>query len=292
MEIGIIFQILSGGLGIGIIYSLVGMGYSMIYRSMGLVNFAHGSIFMIGACLGWFFYVKLKLPFPIALLFGVLSTASIGYVLERILRPLSRFDLMFMLIGTLALGIVFDNLALIIWGAEALTFPPLWGNKPFHLGIFTIEPQTIMIFIVAPLIMVILQVFTQKSRTGKAMRAAAQDGETAGAMGISLKRMNALTLAIGSGIAAVAGILAAPIFLVSTNMGWSVAVKGFAAAILGGFGNPAGAVLGGIIFGMMEAVSAFFISSKYKYAISFVLTIMVLMYKPTGIFGEPTIEKL
>ena len=292
VNIGLTIQILLGGLGIGIIYSLVGMGYSMIYRSMGLINFAHGSIFMIGAYMGLVFYVTLKFPFPIAFCLGVLSTAAIGFFLERILRPLSRIDLMFMLIGTLALGIVFDNLALIIWGAEGLQFPAPLGEKPVSLGNIMIEPQTILIFIIAPLIMVFLQVFMSRSKTGKAMRAAAQDRETAGAMGIPLNRMNALTLAIGSAMAAVAGILAAPIFLVSTNMGWSVAIKGFAAAILGGFGNPIGAVIGGLIFGIIEAASAFFISSTYKYTISFAVTIAVLMFKPMGIFGEPTIEKM
>jgi branched-chain amino acid transport system permease protein len=292
LDFGLTIQILFGGLGIGIIYSLVGMGYSMIYRSMGLVNFAHGSIFMIGAYMGLVFYVTLKFPFPIAFCLGILSTAIIGFFLERILRPLSRIDLMFMLIGTLALGIVFDNLALIIWGAEGLPFPAPLGEKPLSLGTLLIEPQTILILIISPCIVVLLQLFMQRSKTGKAMRAAAQDRETAGAMGISLNRVNALSMAIGSALAAVAGILAAPVFLVSTNMGWSVAVKGFAAAILGGFGNPIGAVVGGIMFGMIEALSAFFISSTYKYTISFVVTIIVLMFKPTGIFGEPTIEKM
>ena len=292
MDINLISQILLGGLGIGIIYSLVGMGYSMIYRSMGLVNFAHGSIFMIGAYMGLVFYVTLKLPFFVALLLGIISTALIGFLLERVLRPLSRIEPMFMLIGTLALGIIFDNLAMIIWGAEGLQFPPPLGEKPISIGTVNIEPQILLILVASPIIMILIQLFMKMSKTGKAMRAAAQDQETAGAMGISLNKMNALTLAIGSGLAAVAGIFAAPIFLVSPNMGWSVAVKGFTAAILGGFGNPVGAVIGGLLFGIAESSSAFFISSTYQYTISFVATIIVLMFKPTGILGEPTIDKL
>jgi branched-chain amino acid transport system permease protein len=292
LDIGLIAQIVFGGIGSGIIYSLVGIGYSIVYRAMGLINFAHASLFMLGAFLGFAFYVTLKLPFFIAFLLGVLSTCVIGFLLERVLRPLSRIDLLFMLIGTLALGIILDNMALIIYGAEGLSFPAPLGEKPLSVGTLLIDPQTLLIFIVSPTIMALLQIFMQKSRMGKAMRAAAQDGETAGAMGISINRMNAWTLAIGSGLAAVAGILAAPIYLVSANMGWAVAIKGFAAAIIGGFGNPIGAILGGIIFGIIEAVSAFFISSTYKYTISFVVTILVLMFKPTGIFGEPTIEKL
>ena len=285
-------QVVLGGLGAGIIYSLVGMGYSMIYRSMGLVNFAHGSIFMLGAYMGVVFYVTLRLPFFIAFFLGVLATAVVGFSLERILRPLSRIDLLFMLIGTLALGIFFDNIALLIWGAEGLQFPAPFGDEPLSIGPLAVDTQTALIFLVAPVIMIILQVFMQTTRTGKAMRAAAQDQETAGAMGISLNRMNAFSLAIGSALAAVAGILSAPIFLVSPNMGWSVAVKGFAAAILGGFGNPIGAAIGGVIFGVMESVSAFFISSTYKYTICFVVTIGVLMFKPTGIFKEPTVDKM
>ncbi len=292
MDLALICQVVLGGLGAGIIYSLVGMGYSMIYRSMGLVNFAHGSIFMIGAYMGLVFYVTLRLPFFIAFVLGVLATAVIGFSLERVLRPLSRIDLLFMLIGTLALGIFFDNLALLIWGAEGLQFPAPFGDEPLSIGPLSVDTQTALILLVAPVIMIILQVFMQTTRTGKAMRAAAQDQETAGAMGISLNRMNALSLAIGSALAAVAGILSAPIFLVSPNMGWSVAVKGFAAAILGGFGNPMGAAIGGVIFGVMESVSAFFISSTYKYTICFVVTIGVLMFKPTGIFKEPAVDKM
>ena len=292
MDINLIFQILLGGVGIGIIYSLVGMGYSMIYRSMGLVNFAHGSVFMIGSYMGVVFYITLNLPFFVALLLGIISTALIGFVLERVLRPLSRIDPMFMLIGTLALGIVFDNLAMLIWGAEALQFPPPFGDKPISIGTATIEPQILLILIASPMVMILIQAFMKMSKTGKAMRAAAQDHETAGAMGISLNKMNALTLAIGSALAAFAGILSAPIFIVSPNMGWSIAVKGFAAAILGGFGNPVGAMIGGLLFGIAESSSAFFISSTYQYTISFIATIIVLMFKPTGIFGEPTIDKL
>jgi len=292
VENNLIVQLILGGLGVGIIYALVGMGYSMIYRAMGLVNFAHGSIFMLGAYMGVTFYVTLKLPFIIALLLGVISIAIIGFILERVLRPIARIESMFMLIGTLALGIIFDNMAMVIWGAEALQFPPPLGSKPISFGVITIEPQILLILAASPIIMIFIQLFMKMSKTGKAMRAAAQDQQTAGAMGISLNNMNALTLSIGSAIAAIAGIFSAPLFLVYPNMGWSVAVKGFAAAILGGFGNPVGAAIGGLLFGLTESCSAFFISSTYQYAISFTATIIVLMFKPTGIFGEPTIDKL
>lgn len=276
----------------GSIYALTALGYSMIYRSMGLVNFAHGSVFMIGAYIGVIFYVTLKLNFFIAFPLAILATASLGVVLERIFRPLSRINIIFMLTGTMAVGIILDNLALLIWGSLGVSVPAPFGERPIEFWNIRLMRQIVVILIIAPIIMLILEIILRKSMLGRALRASAQDAEIASTMGISINRMNAITFAIGSGLAAAAGILGSPIFYVTPSIGWSVAIKGFAAAILGGLGNPVGAMLGGIIIGIIESSSALFISSSYKYAITFIVTILVLMVKPTGLISEKMIEKI
>ena len=292
----IFLQTIIGGIGIGSLYALVALGYSMVFRSMGLVNFANGSIYMVGTYLGIMWYQGLvlgwKIPFPIAFIIGVLLTAGLGVILERILRPLAKLDLMFMLLGTIGLGFVLDNLFVIIFGAEGFAVNSPLPNKPIIIFGIRVLPQMVLLIVVSALLMVGLQIFLSRTKLGTAMRASAADHETASAMGIPVNRMNALTLAIGSGLAAAAGILAAPIVYVNPAMGAAVGLKGFAAAILGGLGSIPGAIAGGLVFGVLEAISAGFISSSYTKGIAFIVMLVVLMFKPSGIVGEITVEKV
>ena len=292
----IFIQTLIGGIGIGSLYALIALGYSMVYRSMGLVNFAHGSIYMVGTYLGIIWYrgmvLGVHLPYPIAFILGVLLTAGVGIILERIFRPLSKLDLMFMLLGTIGLGYVLDNLFVIIFGAEGFAVNSPLPNTPIIIFGIRILPQMLLVIGVSALLMIGLQVFLATTKTGKAMRASAMDHDIASAMGIPVNRMNALTLAIGSGLAAAAGILAAPIVYVNPAMGAAVGLKGFAAAILGGLGSIPGAIAGGLVFGVLEAIGAGYISSSYTRGIAFVVMVIVLMVKPSGIVGEVTVEKV
>jgi branched-chain amino acid transport system permease protein len=289
-------QTLVGGIGIGSLYALVALGYSMIYRSMGLVNFAHGSIYMIGTYFGIIWYrgmvMGLQVPYPIAFVIGILLSAILGLVLERVFRPLANLDLMLMLLGTIGLGYVLDNLAVIIWGAEGFAVKSPLPNEPIVIGGVALLPQMLLLIVVSAMLMVGLNVFLAKSKIGKAMRAAAMDRETASAMGIPVNLTNALVFAIGAGLAAAAGILAAPIVYVNPAMGSAVGLKGFAAFILGGAGSIPGAIAGGLVFGVLEAISAGFISSAYTKGIAFVVMILVLMIKPAGIVGEVTVDKV
>ncbi|MBN1266364.1 MAG: branched-chain amino acid ABC transporter permease [Anaerolineales bacterium] len=292
----IIVQILVGGLGIGGLYALVALGYSLLYRAMGLVNFAHGSIYMIGTYFGMIFYMGmvggLHLPYALCFVLGVLLTGLLGIILERVFRPLADLDLMLMLLGTIGVGVVIDNLAIFIWGAQGFAVPHPLGGKPLKIAGVAIQPQMILILLVSAVLMVALNVFLKRSRIGKGMRAAAQDREIAAAMGIPVNLTNALTFAIGSGLAAAAGILAAPIVYVSPAMGGGVGVKGFAAAILGGMGSIPGAIVGGLLIGVLEGYSSAFISSEYTPAIIYAVMVAVLMIKPSGIVGETTVEKV
>jgi branched-chain amino acid transport system permease protein len=296
MNGGIFLQTIIGGIGIGSLYALIALGYSMVYRSMGLVNFAQGSIYMVGTYFGIIWYMGmvmgLHVPYPAALVIGILLNSMLGVLLERIFRPLAKLDLMFMLLGTIGLGFVLDNLFVIIFGAEGFAVrSPLPDTPIVTLGI-RILPQMLLLIGGSAVLMIGLQVFLKKTRPGKAMRASAMDNEIASAMGIPVNRMNALTLAIGSGLAAAAGILAAPIVYVNPAMGSAIGLKGFAAAILGGLGSIPGAIAGGLVFGVLEAISAGYISSSYTRGIAFLIMVIVLMAKPSGIVGEVTVEKV
>lgn len=294
-EAWILIQNIAGGLSIGAIYALVALGYSMVYRSMGLVNFAHGSIYMIGTYLGMIFYMGLvgvRLPYWVSFVVGILATATLGLVIERILRPLADLDLMLMLAGTIGLGIVLDNLAIVIWGAEGFAVPLQTAITPIRIAGLTLVPHLIHAFLVACALMVGLEVFLKRTKIGKGMRASAAARFVAGTMGVNVNVMNAITFAIGAGLASAAGILAAPIVYVNPAMSAAVGIKGFAAAILGGFGNIRGAVLGGLLFGVIENVATAYMSSAYKDGLAFVIMALVLMFLPSGILGEETVQKV
>jgi branched-chain amino acid transport system permease protein len=292
----LVIQTLVGGIGIGSLYALVALGYSMIYRSMGLVNFAHGQIYMVGTYFGIIWYrgmvMGLHVPYAAAFVIGILLTAVLGLVFERIFRPLANYDLMLMLLGTIGLGYVLDNLAVIIWGAEGFALKSPLSESPIMIGGVALLPQMLLLISVSAMLMMGLNLFLAKAKVGKAMRAAAQDRETASAMGIPVNRTNQMVFAIGAGLAAAAGILAAPIVYVSPSMGAAVGLKGFAAFILGGAGSIPGAIVGGLVFGVLEAFSAGFVSSAYTKGIAFVVMILVLMIKPSGIVGEVTVDKV
>jgi branched-chain amino acid transport system permease protein len=292
----VLIQTIIGGIGIGSLYALVALGTTMTYRSMGLINFAHGSIYMVGTYLGIIWYqgmvFGLHVPFAIAFIIGVLLNAFLGFFLERVFRPLADVDLRNMLLGTIGLGFILDNLMIILFDAEGFAVTSPLSTKAIIVAGIKIMPQNIMFILVAAVLVIGLQIFLSKSKFGKAMRASAMDREIARTMGIPVNTMNAITFAIGAGLAAAAGILAAPIVYVNPAMGAAVGQKGFASAVLGGLGNIPGAIVGGLIFGVVESVSAGFISSAYTKGIAFIVLLIVLMFKPSGILGEKQVEKV
>ena len=292
----IFIQTLIGGIGIGSLYALVALGYSMTFRSMGLVNFAQGSIYMVGTYFGIIWYrgmvLGLHVPYAAAFFIGLLCNALLGLLLERIFRPLAKLDLMLMLLATIGLGFILDNLFTIIFGAEGFAVDSPLPSVPWKIYGVRVLPQMALLIVVSALLMIGNQVFLSKTKVGTAMRASAADFEIARTMGIPTNRMNALALSIGCMMSAAAGILAAPIVYVAPSMGVAVGLKGFAAAVLGGLGSIPGAIAGGLVFGVLEAISAGYISSQWTKAIAFIVMVVVLMVKPAGIVGEITIEKV
>jgi branched-chain amino acid transport system permease protein len=286
----VFLQTFVGGLSLGAIYALVAMGFSLVYRTMGLVNFAHADVVMIGAYLASTFYLSTRLPFALAMLVALVVTGMVGLLIERVLRPLENRDFDLMLIGTIGFGIVLEAVAILIWGATGRAVPSPVRAAPVDLGGIRIRTYNLIVLGIAALAMLALILFLQRTKRGAAMQAVAMDHEAATAVGIHVGRSNAIAFAIGAGLAALAGGLAGPLLYVSPTMGGSLGIKGFAGAILGGFGNIPGAILGGLAIGVLDAFAAGHFQG-YSDLVTFLVFTAIILIRPTGVFGERTVNR-
>lgn len=285
----VLLQTLVGGLSFGAIYALVAIGFSIVYRTMGLVNFAHGDVVMAGAFVTSTFVLNARLPFGIATILSIAITAAVGVVIERVLRPLEGKDFDLMLIGTIGFGIVLEALAILIWGATGRAMPtPV--DRPLHVGGVLIRTYDLVVIGVAAAATIAVWLFLQRTKIGTSMQAVAMDYDAATAVGINVGRSNALAFAIGAGLAALAGSLAGPLLYVSPTLGGSLGIKGFAAAIFGGFGNIPGAIIGGLAFGVLDGFAAGRFQ-QYSDLVTFLVFAVVVMVRPTGILGEKTVNR-
>jgi branched-chain amino acid transport system permease protein len=221
---------------------------------------------------------------------AIVCTAVMGLVIERVLRPLENRDFDLMLIGTIGFGIVLEAIAIMIWGATGRAVPSPVANRPLHLAGVVVPTYDIVIIVVATVATVLLRLFVDHTKRGIAMQAVAMDHEHATAIGIHVGRSNAMAFAIGAGLAALAGSLAGPLLYVSPTLGSSLGIKGFAAAVLGGFGNVKGAIIGGIVFGLINAFAADRFQG-YSEVVTFVVFAVAIVIRPTGIFGESTVNR-
>lgn len=283
-------QTFIGGVSLGAVYALVAMGFSLVYRTMGLVNFAHGNVVMVGAYLVSTFYLSTRVPFAVAMVVAIAVTGLIGVIIERALRPLENKDFDLMLIGTIGFGIVLEALAILIWGATGQAVPSPVATQPIDVLGIRIRTYDLMVLGIAAAATVLLMAFLQRTKRGAAMQAVAMDHEAATAMGIHVGRSNAIAFAIGAGLAALAGGLVGPMLYVSPAMGGTLGIKGFAGAILGGFGNIPGAIIGGLAIGILDSFSAGHFQG-YSDLVTFVVFTAIIMIRPTGIFGETTVNR-
>jgi branched-chain amino acid transport system permease protein len=283
-------QTLVGGLSFGAIYALIAMGFSLVYRTMGLVNFAHADVMMVGAYVATTFYLSLRLPFVLATAVAIVVTGLIGVVIERVLRPLENKDFDLMLIGTIGFGIVLESVAILIWGTTGESVPSPVRTAPLVLAGVKVPTYRLLVLAVAFIAMVLLMVFLTRTKRGTAMQAVAMDHEAATAVGIHVGRSNAIAFAIGAGLAALAGGLAGPMTYVSPTMGASLGIKGFAGAILGGFGSIPGAIVGGLAIGVIDSFAAATVQG-YSDLVTFLVFAVLLMVRPTGVFGERTVNR-
>lgn len=286
----IAFQSLIGGLGMGAIYVLVALGFTLVYRTMGLVNFAHGDVLMIGAFIAATFFISSRLPFWLSVIIAVAVTAILGLVIERILRPLENKDFDLMLIGTIGFGTMLEAVAMIIWGTAGEAVPNPVGDTPFHLGALYVNRYSVLVIVVAAAAALLLGLFLERTKTGIAMQASAMNHEAATSLGVNVGRSNAFAFAIGAGLAALAGSLAGPLLYVSPTFGSNLGIMGFAGAVLGGLGSIKGAIVGGLIFGVLFSFSQALFQGYAEIA-AFVIFAIIVVVRPTGIFGEQTVDR-
>ena len=284
------FQTLVSGLSFGAVYALVALGFSLVYRTMGLVNFAHGAVLMIGAYVATTFYLSARLPFAVAGPAAMAVTAAIGLVIERVLRPLENKDFDLMLIGTIGAGTVLQAAAILIWSSAGRGVSSPVQTAPLDVGGVRIPGYDVLVITVTAAAMVALTLFLQRTKQGAAMQAVAMDHEAATAVGIHVGRSNAISFAVGAALAALAGALAGPMLYVSPTMGDSLGIDGFAAAILGGFGSIPGAIVGGLGIGVIGSFAAQQFQG-YSDLVTFVVFTVLVMIRPTGIFGERTVNR-
>ncbi|MES5823150.1 branched-chain amino acid ABC transporter permease [Streptomyces sp. RG80] len=284
------FQTLVGGLSLGAVYALVAMGFSLVYRTMGLVNFAHADIAMIGAYAASTFYLTANLPFAVAMAVAIVITGAIGLVIERVLRPLENKDFDLMLIGTIGFGIVLQAVAILIWGTTGRAVPSPLRAAPLDIFGVRVRTYDLLVMGVTVVAVIALAFFLSRTKRGAAMQAVAMDHEAATAVGIDVGRSNALAFAIGAGLAALAGGLVGPMLYVDASLGGALGIKGFAAAMLGGFGSIPGAVVGGIAIGVLDSYAAGHFQG-YSVLVTFLVFTVAIMIRPTGIFGERTVSR-
>lgn len=277
-----------GGFAIGSIYGLIGLGFSMIIRATGILHFAQGEIMMLGSMIGVSVLSIAVIPFLPLLLVGMifsgLSAVVIYLLVYRTLRVYGVPSLN-IVIATIGISILLQNLAMLAWGPGPIGYPRLFQTEFYHVGPANFSPQLIWIVVLGFGLMLLLQAVLKFTRTGIALQATAQDPETAQLMGINLTRSTALTFGIGGMMAGAAGILLGSMFLAQFNMGFLTGIKAFVAATLGGLGSIGGVMLGGIIFGLIEVFTARWISSGYRDAIGMVLLILILLVLPQGLIG-------
>lgn len=289
-----LIQTLISGLSLGSIYALIALGYTMVYGIAKMLNFAHGDIIMVGAYAVITAVFTMGLPPFIAILISIALCALLGIVIEFLAyRPLRQAQPLAVLITAIGVSYLLQNLALLIYGSEQKAFPTIVALPTVHIGGVYIDGITLATLVVTAVIMVALSLFINKTRMGKAMRAVSEDKEAAELMGISVNRTITVTFAIGSALAGVAAIFyGAAYTYIRPTTGAMPGIKAFTAAVFGGISSIPGAMLGGILLGVIEQLSKTYISTLWADAIVFGVLVVVLVVKPTGLLGKKISEKV
>lgn len=287
-------QQIVNGVSLGSIYALIALGYTMIYGIIKLINFAHGDIYMLGAYIGFVAITKAGLPFLPALIVSMIGAALAGIIIERIAyKPMRNAPRIAALITAIGVSFFLENGMILLVFPQPRTFPPVFAPTVYHIGGIVVNNQQIMILVSALLLMLALTYIVNRTKAGKAMRAVSFDADAAKLMGIDTDRVISTTFALGSALAAAAGVLVGIYYnSIDPLMGMMPGIKAFIAAVVGGIGILPGAMLGGIIMGLVEAMVSGFFSSTYRDAAAFAILILILLYKPTGLLGKNVKEKV
>ncbi|MBI3938137.1 MAG: branched-chain amino acid ABC transporter permease [Betaproteobacteria bacterium] len=323
----IFLQQLINGVVLGAIYALVALGYTMVYGILGLINFAHGEVVMIGALtalsvIQFLVASGVPLPGPVVVALGLAAAIPVcmmlGFTIERVAyRPLRHAPRLTPLITAIGVSILLQNAAMIVWGRQYISFPALLPVTSHSIAGATVTDQQIFIVLLAAAVMAALVYVVHRTRLGRAMRATAQNPAVAGLMGVNVNTVISITFIVGSALAAVAGVLVAAYYGIAHYfMGFMLGLKAFTAAVLGGIGNLAGAMLGGLLLGVIESLGAGYISdlsggllgkyfpdtfpmfvnggflgSHYQDVFAFFVLILVLVFRPSGLLGEQGAER-
>jgi len=308
IDLDILLQQILNGLVLGSVYALVALGYTMVYGILQLINFAHGDVLMVGAMVGVTVVTvlgKSGLPMPVLLVLAIAAAVPVCVLLalfiERVAyRPLRNAPRLAPLITAIGVSIVIQTVAMIVWKPNPIVFPDLLPTNPVPILGAILAPKQILILVVSASMMIGLVLLVNRTRLGRAMRATAENPRIAGLMGVNANQVIAATFAIGAALAAVAGVLVAMNYNIAQfSMGFIPGLKAFTAAVLGGIGNLAGAMVGGLLLGIIESLGAGyigdltggFLGSHYQDIFAFVVLIIVLVFRPSGIMGERVADR-
>ncbi|WP_306147608.1 MULTISPECIES: branched-chain amino acid ABC transporter permease [unclassified Roseibium] len=287
-----LMQFVFSGLTVGAVYALVALGFTIIYNASDVVNFAQGEFVMLGGMITVFAF-DAGLPLPLAALIAIVATAAIGVALNKFaIEPARGAPVVSLIIITIGASILIRGATQVLFDKQLHRLPAFSGDDPIHLLGATLLPQSIWVIGGAFAIFIALWLFFTRTLLGKAVLATANNRLAAQLVGINTGFVMTLSFALSAAIGALAGVLVTPITLVSYDVGVGLALKGFAAAMLGGMGNPKGALVGGLLLGLFEALTAGYISSQYKEAVAFVVILAVLFVMPQGLFGQKTTERV
>ncbi len=285
-------QFAFSGLTVGAVYALVAVGFTLIYNASGVINFAQGEFVMLGG-MATVFLAAAGMPLPFAALGAIVATVAIGLALHRFaIEPARDASTAALIIITIGASIFLRGAAEVVFDKRFHSLPPMLGNEPIRLGGAAILPQSLIVLAGAAAIVAALSLFMRRTLFGKAIIATAANRLAARLVGIDTRLIVGFSFAVSAAIGAVAGVLVTPITLTSYDAGTLLALKSFAAAMLGGIGSPVGAVVGGLLLGLLEQFSAGYLSSQYKDAVAFVVILIVLLARPQGLLGRAGVERV
>jgi branched-chain amino acid transport system permease protein len=288
-----LIQYLVTGLTLGSIYAMVGLGFTIIYNATGIINLAQGEFVMLGGLVMVFFTATLKVPMVLSFFITLLVVTGVGALYERIfINPLKNASLITLIIVTVAVSIFFRGIAMFIWGKDPYSLPPFSSGKPLMMAGAAVLPQIFWVLGLSLVTVILMNLFFNRTITGKAMSACAGNRLAASLVGINVSKMILLSFALSATLGAIAGAAITPITLMEYDRGPLLALKGFCAAVLGGLGFGTGAVVAGFIIGIIESFAAGFVSSGFKDAIALIILILVLFIKPSGLFGSAEVGKV
>lgn len=287
-----LLQFLITGVTVGSTYALVGLGFAIIYNASDVVNFSQGEFVMIGA-MSAISLLAVGVPYIPALFGAVTIAVFVGMMLQKFaIQPARGASVVTMIIITIGASIFLRGAALLVWGKDFHALPPFTGEEPIRVAGATILPQSLWVMGVTVVLVLLVRYFFTRTELGKAVLACSYNKTAAHLVGINVNLMLLMAFAISAFLGGTAGLLIAPITFMSYDAGIMLALKGFSAAIIGGMGNPMGAVAGGVLLGVLESFGTGLISSGYKDAIAFIIILMVLFFKPSGLFGKRSAERV